>query len=104
MTRLRLALIVLCAFAISAHGKGARANEILGGISVTASVHGSCIVQSAASATESITVNCVKGLLPHVTTSSATLQTVRALIASSGTNDIGLTGLPSAWTLVSVDL
>ena len=100
--RLRFALFALCAFALA--GRDACANEILGTVSVTASVQGGCIIKPSASESMPVTLDCVKGSAAHVASAALDVSTARTLLVDSDVNPRALGRLPSPWKLVTIDL
>lgn len=102
MSRLRFALFVLFALALVA--RDACANEILGTISVTASVQGGCVITSSPSQSSPVTLECVKGSSAHIASAALDVSTARTLLADADVNPRALGGLPSPWKLVTIDL
>ena len=102
MSRLRFALFVLFALALVA--RDACANEIMGTVSVTASVEGGCIIKTSTSEAAPVTLECVKGLAAHVASAPLDLRTARTLLVEADVNPRALGGLPAPWKLVTIDL
>lgn len=101
-TRLRFALFVLCALALA--GRDVCAKEIVGTVSVTASVQGGCIFKSSPSETALVTLDCVKGSSAHVASAALDVSTARTLLVAADVDPRALGTMPSPWKLVTIDL